>query len=410
MRPILRSGSLQAASGLRLGMAAGTLWAAPWVGLAQTPASAPPSLGAPNAPGNHYAVESPEASPAAPSTSEQKESSHWMNFFQKEEGESKEKATPSKGKGTKNMLAFMNRSKNRREEYSADEQLDFLVALARFREGEGDADAAANLYAEALKSSPDNLDVLLAYARLLDRQNRLDEAIAVYQAATDKHPESSKAWNDLGLGLARAGQLVESKKSLYEAVQLQPENKRYRNNLATVLIELNQTDEALRELSAVHEPAVAHYNLGYLLQKRARLAEAREQFVAAAQRNPQLTEASRWVTHLDTLAAEHQRQMASQLPEARTAMLNQGGQTRQVQGPQAWPQAPLPGAGYGQPGAPVAQGWQGGIQAPQPQMWQGQGNAGPAPTPPDANARRATRIPPVSSVRLGSQPQGATRR
>ena len=56
---------------------------------------------------------------------------------------------------------------------------------------------------------------------------------------------------------------------LRQAVKLEPKRKLYRNNLATVLVDMGRTDEAWDELSSVHTPAVAHYNLGYLLYQGA---------------------------------------------------------------------------------------------------------------------------------------------
>ena len=391
--------SVHTCSGLRmLSFATGAMLSFPALTLAQQTA---PSLGSPEVAGQSFSVDSHAAEKAAENAPESRKSNAWLNVFQREKTQETVATTKAKSASDKkqeggNLLSFMNRGENRKEEYTAEEQLDFLVAMARFREGEGDVDAAVSLYAEALKSSPDNLEVLLAYARLLDRQNRLDEAVAVYQAATDKHPECAKAYNDLGLCLARAGQLVESKKSLYEAIQYDPTNKRYRNNLATVLIELGQNDEALRELSAVHEPSIAHYNLGFLLQKRNRLAEARAQFAKASEVNPQLKEATRWVSHLDALAAQHQTEMAAQQRAGqRMAMA-----PARPMAPQAWPQAPLPNtpqAGLYN-GAPIAQGWQDGMQTSQPQMpIGGQGQWADAPSP------GVNPVAPIGTIRVGNR-------
>ena len=44
-----------------------------------------------------------------------------------------------------------------------------------------------------------------------------------------------------------------------------PNSQLYRNNLAALLVESNRPDDAVTILSEAYGPAVAHYNVGYLL-------------------------------------------------------------------------------------------------------------------------------------------------
>ena len=171
---------------------------------------------------------------------------------------------------------------------------DLYVASARLYEKNGNTIGAADQYQKALKVDPNNLVALLSYAHLLDRQNKLDEATQLYQRAAMEHPHEAAAHNDLGLCLARRRMLNESIAALSDAVRLQPDRELYRNNLATVLIEQNRADEALKQLQAVQADAVAHYNVGYLLQQHGQMELASNYFDRASQIDPSFTAARDW--------------------------------------------------------------------------------------------------------------------
>ena len=172
------------------------------------------------------------------------------------------------------------------------------VAMARMVEQQGNHAAAEDHYQKALAKDPGHLDALLGYAHLLDRQNKLAEASKQYETACQRHPRSARAANDLGLCYARQKRADESIDTLLRAVQLNPKKALYRNNLATVLAEQNEIDEALVHLKAAHPPAVAHYNLGFLLQKKGDKVQAAEQFAIAARIDPNLVAAQNWVERL----------------------------------------------------------------------------------------------------------------
>ena len=133
---------------------------------------------------------------------------------------------------------------------------------------------------------------------MLDRQNKLDQATQLYQRAAHAHPHEAAAFNDLGLCYARRRMLNESIASLSDAVRLQPDRELYRNNLATVLVEQNRADEALKQLQAVQADAVAHYNVGYLLQQHGQDQLAANYFNRAAQMDPSFAAAQNWSTRI----------------------------------------------------------------------------------------------------------------
>src|SRR5690606_2539828 len=104
---------------------------------------------------------------------------------------------------------------------------------------------------------------------------------------------SALVWNDLGLCYARQKRHDEAIEMLDRAIKLQPHNKMYRNNLATVLVEVGRTDTAWSHLTAVNEPAVAHFNMGFLLHKQQQNDVAEQHLQMALQADPSLAAAQK---------------------------------------------------------------------------------------------------------------------
>jgi tetratricopeptide (TPR) repeat protein len=96
----------------------------------------------------------------------------------------------------------------------------------------------------------------------------MEESIRTYRQALTAYPNDPVILNDLGLCLARAGETAEALSTLEAAVRAMPNSQLYRNNLAALLVESNRPDDAVTILSETYGPAVAHYNVGYLLQQR----------------------------------------------------------------------------------------------------------------------------------------------
>jgi tetratricopeptide (TPR) repeat protein len=174
------------------------------------------------------------------------------------------------------------------------------VSLAKLQERSGNTAAAVEEYNKALDAEPNFLPALLGLARLYDRQGRYDDALKLYRTAAEAHPQNASAQNDLGLCLARSGKLNESTAALRKAMTLEPGKVLYRNNLATVLVEQNKADEAYQVLVGAHGEAVAHYNVGFLLNKRDQKPEALSHFLAAAKLDPNLREAKQWAELLQS--------------------------------------------------------------------------------------------------------------
>jgi Tfp pilus assembly protein PilF len=204
---------------------------------------------------------------------------------------------------------------------------ELFVAMADMQEKAGNVEQAKKHYEAALKQNPKHADSLIGLGHLLDRQGKLKEATDKYQLAAKHHPRDARVWNDLGLCLARQKKQSESVAALTKAVELEPKKQLYRNNLATVLTESGRNDEALAQLTAAHGPAVAHYNLGYLLYQKGNKTLAAEHFSQAATLDPAFSAAQNWarIAAAESTGAPPQAQVAAAgaAPAPQPALTNQ---------------------------------------------------------------------------------------
>jgi tetratricopeptide (TPR) repeat protein len=171
---------------------------------------------------------------------------------------------------------------------SAPPTSELFFSMAKMSDRNGNSEHARSMYLQALAIEPNRLDAMLGLARLEDREGRFNEALKIYQQATAAHPQNAQAFNDMGLCHARNKQLEPSIWALDQAVRRQPAKALYRNNIAKVLLQQDRIDEAVAHLSAVHQPAVAQYNMGVLLQERGKTIEAIHFLTAASHIDPQL--------------------------------------------------------------------------------------------------------------------------
>lgn len=175
---------------------------------------------------------------------------------------------------------------------------EVYVSAARLLENQNKLDQAEEKYQQALKLAPRDVNTLVSLARLQDRQGKPALAVETYGKALQVEPQSSLVHNDLGLCFARQGNVPQSLTHLNQAAKLQPTNPKYRNNLASVLVDAQRIDEAYSHLAAISPPAVAHYNLAYLLQQRGQTAAADQQLQQSLAADPNLAPAAAMLAQL----------------------------------------------------------------------------------------------------------------
>ncbi len=199
---------------------------------------------------------------------------------------------------------------------------DLYVATAHVYEQAGNADSAAEQYEHALQMDPKYLPALLGYAHLKDSQEQFAAADKLYETAVQRNSKLGAGYNDWALSLEHRKKHREALEQLSHAIAVEPDKTLYRNNMAEILIQVGRTDEALKQLTAVHTAAAAHYNLAILLHRKGDDTAAREHFAIAAHADPTMTAAAEWAHRLDpmmTRAAQVDGSVPSMSPIAAQA-------------------------------------------------------------------------------------------
>ncbi len=204
-------------------------------------------------------------------------------------------SSPSQDKDYDDAIALKKQAKPSVELYVSVAHL--YVVSGKFAEAEGQ-------YQQAMKIAPDDMRVLLGYATLKDQMNQPQEAMKFYLKAQQKYPKQPPVYNDLAVHYVRFGMVREAMAAAQHAVELSPREPRYRNNLAALLVEAGMPQEAFKQLRAVYDEPVAHYDLGFLLNKRGMKAAALQEFTIALQLSPGMALARQWVERLSRERAE----------------------------------------------------------------------------------------------------------
>ncbi len=168
---------------------------------------------------------------------------------------------------------------------------DIFVKAATHFEGQNNPAAAFEQYQKAIAINPTYKPALLGQGRLFHREGKMQESIQTYQTALAAYPMDAVVLNDLALCYARMKDFDQAISSMQLAVKAKPESQLYRNNLAAVFVEAGRPADAVTTLAEVHGPAIANYNVGYLLNHRDQSVEARHYFDKALSFDPNMEQA-----------------------------------------------------------------------------------------------------------------------
>ena len=193
-------------------------------------------------------------------------------------------------------------------------------------------DQAVVEYRRALDAEPNYLPALLAIARLFDQRGERSAALKVLADARKAHPNHPAPLNAMGLIAASQGNAAQAEQYLAEAVRRAPKDVRYRNNLANVLVRAGKVDAAWQTLSAVHTPAVARYNVAFLLYQNGRTSEAVGQLEEALKLQPNLSAAVVLKQKLLTTQGGGSSRPANGSPQANVTRAPQNSPYRSTEG------------------------------------------------------------------------------
>jgi tetratricopeptide (TPR) repeat protein len=157
-----------------------------------------------------------------------------------------------------------------------------LTSLGTVLAGQGRLEEAKAEFRKALQS-----DARFSFARVslgdaLVRQGRLQEAEAEYREASAIDPKSVLPHAELGQLLAQQGRLSEAEAECHRAVEVDPEFDLARLNLAAILEQRGRLEEAKKQYQFIitRSPnwAPAHNQLGQVLMHQGKWQEAEAEF------------------------------------------------------------------------------------------------------------------------------------
>ncbi len=152
---------------------------------------------------------------------------------------------------------------------------EVYVANGRLWESTGDNTKAMESYGKALQSEPGNPEALASIARLHLRQGNQQQAVQYFEQAIVKAPEDASLYNELGMTLNTAGDYPKAVAALEKSLELAPGTSKYANSLASVRFGGGDAAAAYEVLSANNKPAIANYNMAYLLYSNGQMTGAR---------------------------------------------------------------------------------------------------------------------------------------
>lgn len=123
----------------------------------------------------------------------------------------------------------------------------------------------------------------------MNEMRRLPEAVALYRALLAREHGHSEVWNNLGNALREMGELDQAEECYLTAERLSPDDPIVLANRAALLGAIGKAEEAealCRKAVELKPEAISLSNLGQALYAQGRLAEAKEQFDAAALADP----------------------------------------------------------------------------------------------------------------------------
>lgn len=200
------------------------------------------------------------------------------------------------------------------------EAADVQVALGRSLEADGDTEKAMIAYREALARAPKRADAHVRMAVLLDRLGRFAESAPHYEAALKASPGDAEIFCDRGYSLALQNRPSEAEAALKQAITLKPDLARAHNNLGLLLGRAGRSAEALAEFRKAGCPEPdAHLNLAFALGEAHRWDEANGQLAAAREKGANVPEVEAAASQIQGLIAKGEMARPSVDPAVQTA-------------------------------------------------------------------------------------------
>ncbi len=124
---------------------------------------------------------------------------------------------------------------------------DFFVDVGELFEERGDAETAAAVYEEGLKTKRRNLGLLLALAALHEKQGETEKARQLYEGILRLRPDSTEYYWRIAEILEREKLYEKALETYQKTKEKLPKSKKLRGRIIDLLIRMGKLDEAEKE-------------------------------------------------------------------------------------------------------------------------------------------------------------------
>jgi tetratricopeptide (TPR) repeat protein len=130
----------------------------------------------------------------------------------------------------------------------------------------GRPEEAIEPFEKAMATGETEGDTYLLLADIYQRNERVEDAVGLLEEARTMYPEREDIQSQLLNAYIAAGQVDRAKETYREAVEREPDNKLYRYNYGSLLLQSEDYDGAIEQLTTATnldpEYSIAFYNLG----------------------------------------------------------------------------------------------------------------------------------------------------
>lgn len=183
-----------------------------------------------------------------------------------------------------------------------EQKIDVQMAVAKSFESDGQTEEAIGIYQDVLKKDKGRVDACHRLALLYSKKGDWESAKKYFEIALKKAPKSADLLCDLGYNYYLQRKFKEAEPCWQQAIKFQPQHARAHNNLGLLLARTGREADAMKEFAkAGCSDAESRANLGLAYTIENRWQDARIQYRLALTANPDLATARNGLQTLQTL-------------------------------------------------------------------------------------------------------------
>lgn len=173
------------------------------------------------------------------------------------------------------------------------------LAAGQLAETQGDLPSAIGQYRKALELDPKMTPAIYRLGIVCSQVRAYSDAIKYWTMYVDATNGSPTAWANLGFCHEISGDPANAENAYQQGIAKDPKSEICRVNYGLMLARAGRIDDAKAQLGAVLKPAAVHYNLGSVFEQQGRKEFARQEYIIAIEKDPNLLDARSRLASLD---------------------------------------------------------------------------------------------------------------